>query len=184
MEVANDEIHISQQRVVFDNNYGTLFDDYVTFPSGTSGSYLRWVWKAPDSVAILPVTPDGRLVLLQTFRHGVRRRILEVPKGFGTAGVEARANALRELREETGMVPTLLESIGELFVDPGFIAQPTKLFLAMGSLRVAEPQHEMSEAIMATVEFSPEQSRVAISDGTIVDAVTVVLILSYLSRGE
>ena len=56
-----------------------------------------------DAVAIVPVTPDGDVVLVRQFRPPVRDDLLEVPAGLlDIEGEDARTCAERELFEETG----------------------------------------------------------------------------------
>lgn len=51
---------------------------------------------------VIPVLPDGRLVLVEQYRHGAQRVMLELPAGDLDAGEHPAAAALRELAEETG----------------------------------------------------------------------------------
>ena len=82
-----------------------------------AGDYLRvevetWpgigdyeVIRKHDAVAIVPVTPDGDVVLVRQFRPPVRDALLEVPAGLlDIDGEDAHTCAERELLEETGFV--------------------------------------------------------------------------------
>jgi 8-oxo-dGTP pyrophosphatase MutT (NUDIX family) len=60
------------------------------------------VIAAPDWVNVVAVTPQGHLVLVRQFRHGINHFSLEVPGGVIEAGENPVAAGLRELREETG----------------------------------------------------------------------------------
>ena len=40
-----------------------------------------YVLEAPDWTNVVPVTPDGRVVLVRQYRHGIREATLEVPGG-------------------------------------------------------------------------------------------------------
>ncbi len=57
----------------------------------------------PDFAIMFALTADGRVPLVEQYRHGVRRRVLELPAG-GIFGDEAPlAAAQRELLEEAGI---------------------------------------------------------------------------------
>ena len=58
--------------------------------------------KAPDAVAILPVTTDGKFVFVRQFRPAVGRYVIEVPAGGIEKGENPENAAVRELAEETG----------------------------------------------------------------------------------
>jgi ADP-ribose pyrophosphatase len=54
---------------------------------------------------IVPVTADGRLVLVRQYRHNLKAHVIEFPAGTISEGEEPEAAALRELEEETGYAP-------------------------------------------------------------------------------
>jgi len=102
-KVKKGEIEIIREQPVYENQYGILYDDEVIFPSGVSGKYIRFLWKAPYSVAVLPVIENDRIALISSFRHGLRGWTLEIPKGFGKPDIPPKKVAQLELIEETGL---------------------------------------------------------------------------------
>lgn len=61
--------------------------------------------RATGVVAVLAVTPDGKVLLIEQFRPAVGKRVIEIPAGLvGDAGEdeELATAARRELLEETG----------------------------------------------------------------------------------
>ncbi|MBU0515381.1 MAG: NUDIX hydrolase, partial [Proteobacteria bacterium] len=62
-----------------------------------------FVIHLPDWLQVVPLTADGRLVLVRQYRHAGRRVGLEVPGGLLDPEDPGPAEAAaRELREETG----------------------------------------------------------------------------------
>ncbi len=71
-----------------------------------------YTMRAEDGVLILPVTTDGRLVLLRQWRPARGAFSLELPAG-GVDGAESPAEAAaRELLEETGYAAPRLVPVG------------------------------------------------------------------------
>ena len=89
--------------------------DEVIEPSGVRTT--REVITHPGSVVVLPVLPDGRILLIQQYRHAARQYLWELVAGRVDPGETPKVAAARELIEETGYrakrfrVP---ESAGEL----------------------------------------------------------------------
>jgi 8-oxo-dGTP pyrophosphatase MutT (NUDIX family) len=61
-----------------------------------------YVVEAADWVTVVPVLPDGRIVLVEQYRHGALRVGRELPAGNIEPGEDPALTAVRELAEETG----------------------------------------------------------------------------------
>ena len=96
------EIEIIQEHIVFENEYATLYNDDVIFPSGNQGKYLRFLWNAPYGVMVFGKDLAGRLLLVKNFRHENRAWSWEIPKGFGEIELTPLECAKKELFEEAG----------------------------------------------------------------------------------
>src|SRR5262245_52453780 len=61
-----------------------------------------YVMKSRDWCNIIPVTEDGKVVLVKQWRIGIDRHTLEVPGGVADqTDKDVRSAALREMAEET-----------------------------------------------------------------------------------
>ena len=56
----------------------------------------------PAGAVVLPVTADGRVVMVRNWRWSIDRELLELPAGKVEPLEQPEACALRELAEETG----------------------------------------------------------------------------------
>jgi len=64
-----------------------------------------YVIEAPDWINVIPLTDDGRVVLIEQYRHGTGEVSLEIPGGMVDEGESPQDAAARELLEETGYEP-------------------------------------------------------------------------------
>ncbi|MFE6780355.1 NUDIX hydrolase [Streptomyces sp. NPDC057702] len=117
--------------VVYEDAYVTAVRDAVRFPDGSHGLYLRILPRAAGpGVVILPLTPAGRVVLVEHYRHATRAWHWEAPRGMGEADSTGAENAARELREEIGARATELVPLGDLHPDTGLLGSRVELFAA------------------------------------------------------
>src|ERR1700720_4579489 len=72
--------------------------DEVIEPSGVRT--MREVITHPGSVVVLPVLPDGRIVLIRQYRYAARQYLWELVAGRMDPGETPKKAAARELIEE------------------------------------------------------------------------------------
>jgi ADP-ribose pyrophosphatase len=116
-----------------------------------------YVFEFPEWVNVLPITPDGKIVLVRQHRHGAEREFLEVPGGSTHPGAneDPRLAGERELIEETGYRAKEWISCGSHFPNPSLQGNRMHTFLALGCERVQEPELDPFEDLsveLMTVE--------------------------------
>jgi ADP-ribose pyrophosphatase len=80
---------------------------------------------------VLPITPDGDVVLVRQFRPPIRQSLLEIPAGLlDMRGEDAVTCAARELAEETGYRHRWIEFLGGVFPTAGVSDEYVHLFWA------------------------------------------------------
>ena len=91
--------------------------------------------QAPDWVNVLPVTADGRVILVRQPRVGSLSYVLETPGGVIDAGErDPTLAAARELEEETGFVSQRFLPLGSMNPNPAIMTNKCHFFLALGCL--------------------------------------------------
>jgi len=101
----------------------------------------------PEYAIVVPVTPDGRFVMIREFKSGAEAICLNAPAGMIVAGEDPLAGARRELLEETGYASEDWRPLGAFRIDGSTGAGRGHLFLARGATRVAAPQPDDTEEI-------------------------------------
>lgn len=79
-----------------------VFRDTVRLPDGNTST--RELIRHPGASAVLPVFPDGEVLLIRQFRYPCGKSFLEAPAGKIDPGESPEATAARETREEAGLV--------------------------------------------------------------------------------
>jgi len=111
------------------------------------------VLAAPDWVNVVPLLPDGRVVMVRQWRFGIAAPTLEVPGGIVDPGETAAAAAARELHEETGYRAATVRPLGAVTPNPAILANRCATFLATGLELEGAPQSGIDEEL--TVELVP-----------------------------
>ena len=103
-----DDSHLIETRVsseaVFDGKLLHVRRDTVRLPDGSLATREHVVH--PGAVLIVPVLPDGRLVVERQYRYPLDRVFIEFPAGKLDPGETDLATAQRELIEEAGYTAT------------------------------------------------------------------------------
>ena len=160
--------------IVLDDPSLLVLRDLVEFPGGYRNGYIRIYNRAyleggAAGVVVLP-EKDGKLLLFQHYRHATRMRHWEVPRGFGASGVDAKTQAITEVKEEiNGEVAEIFE-LGTVYNNTGLEGNPINLFLArMASVG----EMEVEEGIENPIWVSVSELEKMIADGEITDGFTI-----------
>lgn len=136
----------------------------------------------PGSVIILPILPDGRVVMNRQVRPGVEAELLELPAGTLEPNEDPLGAARRELEEETGYAADRIEPLGEFYTSPGFVTELMRAFVAT-ELRPTKQNLDDGEQI--TVEIVDiDTVRTMVLQSTLRDAKTIAVLAMYLLKLE
>jgi ADP-ribose pyrophosphatase len=149
--------------------------DEVLEPNGVRAT--REVITHPGSVVVLPVLPDGRIVLIRQYRHATRLYLWELVAGRIDSGERVRQAAARELIEETGYRARRFRVFLDVFPTPGFLEERMYILLAEG-LTAGKAQLEEDERITAKA-FTPPRLDNMIRKGELRDAKSIAGLLYY-----
>lgn len=154
--------------IVGKDTYWLWINDAVKFPSGKEGVYSRLLsiqsLRGPTGVAVMPILPNGKIALNRNFRHATRSWEYELPRGGVNINETIEEAAMREVKEETGMILENLKLLGHIAPDSGITNAIIPIFLAK-TVAQEEAQPEDSEAIAAIEAFSIEEIKKGFIDG-------------------
>ena len=149
--------------------------DEVLEPGGVRT--VRDVITHPGSVVVLPVLPDGRILLIRQYRHATRQYLWELVAGRIDSGESVRQAAARELIEETGYRAQRFRVFLDVFPTPGFLEERMYILLAE-KLTPGEAQPEEDERITVKT-FQPAALERMIRLNVLRDAKTIAGLLYY-----
>lgn len=160
--------------------------DELTITSPLGKVRTRTVVVHPGAVVVVPVLDDGRLVLIRNYRVAVERWVLEFCAGtLDKSGEDPAGCAGRELIEETGYsastITPLLPSPGFFYTTPGLTDERMFPFAATGLTHVGQRLEE--DETIQTLTLTPDQAWAAVSDGTLIDAKSIVALTLATRRG-
>lgn len=96
----------------------------------------RAIIEAEEWCNVLPLTRDGRAILVTQYRFGSGQTSLEVPGGIVEPGEAPAAAAARELEEETGYRAERLIPLGWVWANPAHFTNRVHSFLGLGCERL------------------------------------------------
>lgn len=132
------------------------------------------------AVAVLAMDDDGRVLLIQQYRHPVHSRDWELPAGLlDVSGEDPLTAAQRELAEEADLVAERWDLLSDIMVSPGGSSEVIRVFLARGvsaSTEVFERTEEEAEILLRWVPL--DEAVEAVLSRAVQNAILCVAVLA------
>jgi ADP-ribose pyrophosphatase len=138
---------------------------------------VREVIVHPGAVVILPLLPDGKVMLIRNRRHAVHQVLLELPAGTLGKDEDPMNCAGRELLEETGLLAGRMVALPSFYSSPGILTEKMHSFVASNLEKSKQALEEGEE-----IELNPVPLAEAVAmcgDGRIMDGKTIATLLMY-----
>lgn len=134
-------------QVLGDYRVFRLRQDWSRSPR-TGREHNFFVLETGDWVNVIPITPEGQVVLIRQYRHGIEAVTLEIPGGMVDSNDgQPGQSAERELLEETGYRAEKIIHIGTTTPNPAILNNRCHSFLALNARPITSPQLDGSEDI-------------------------------------
>lgn len=156
--------------------------DEVSLPNGKQSK--RELIEHPGAVAIIAVTDEQKIIMVEQYRKALERSLVEIPAGKLEPGEAPETTAMRELEEETGYSAEKLEKLISFSTSPGFADEVVHLFLAVGLHKAVNGAVTDDDEFVELMEVTVADAEEMIRSERIYDAKTayaVQWVKNYLS---
>ena len=148
--------------------------DRILLPDGSES--VREISLHNGAAAVIPILPDGRVIMERQFRYAHGRVMFEIPAGkLDTPDEPPLEGAKRELYEETGAVAEKFTYLGSIAPSPALIDEVIHIYMAEG---ITLGESHLDEGEFLEVEyFTLDELHDMVMRGEITDAKTQIAIL-------
>ena len=171
MPLGNEPAEILKQRLFYQGRKFNFDVNRLRLPNGAEGD-----WECihhPGGALAVPVTPEGKLVLVKQYRFAAKGRILEFPAGTVEVNENPAETIKREIEEETGYRAGKWQKLGEFLLAPGYSDEIIYAFLAQDLEKLEKPPKQDEDEDIETVLFTPQELEKAILSGETIDAKSI-----------
>lgn len=167
-----EEKKISSEKI-YEGAILNLRRDTVT---AVKGEAYREIIEHNGAVAMVPITEDGEIIMVEQFRYACNRTVLEIPAGKIDKGETDTAQvAARELKEETGYTAENIIFLGKINTSVAYSEEMISIY-GMTGLTEGEQQLDDDEAINVVKMPFDKAYRMA-AGGELIDVKTVAALL-------
>ncbi len=160
--------------VVFETKWIRVERHDVIAPTGKPALYGLAFFQN-RAIVVLPLFDDGTVPLVGQMRYSIDAYSWEIPEGGAPLDEDPRDGAVRELREETGLIAADLREILHMDLSNSVTDEACVCYLATG-LSQAETEPDDTEHFdYARVPFSHLLK--AVINGQVRDAITIACVL-------
>lgn len=164
-----------ETNAIYEGKIISLQVDEVVLPDGQQAK--REIVKHPGAVALIPVTDEGRMILVRQFRKALERTIIEIPAGRIEPGEDPKLTAIRELEEETGLGTKEITYLQTFATSPGFADEILHLYVARELYTIDHPAEGDEDEFIDVLEVTIEEAEEMVKNGEIYDAKTAFAVL-------
>ncbi len=158
---------------------GKIIDFYQDTMEINGDHTVIWDFiKHKGAAAVVPVTDDGKILMVRQYRNALDRYTLEIPAGALDAEDEpGLLCASRELEEETGYRSENLERLITLRTTVAFCNERIEVYVAKDL--IPSRQHLDEDEFIDLKAYPLDELKEKILSGEIEDAKTVASLMAY-----
>lgn len=152
-----------------------IYKDYIE----VNGHEAVWdFFHHNGGAAVVPVTKEGKILMVRQYRNAIDRFTLEIPAGAFDSTNETGAECVaRELEEETGYKAGKVEWLITTRSMVAFSNEKVEIYVARDL--IPSKQHLDDEESIELEEYTIEELKEKIFKGEIEDSKTVAALMAY-----
>src|SRR4051812_11336863 len=166
---------------LFSGKVISLQVDEVELPNGKTAK--RELIKHPGAVAIIAITDENKIVMVEQYRKALEQTIIEIPAGKLESGEQPDVCAKRELEEETSYECESLELLNSFYTSPGFANEIVHVYLAKGLTKKEDAAGLDEDEFVNLMELTVGEAIEYVTEQKIFDAKTIFAV-QYLQLQE
>ncbi|MBQ8326946.1 MAG: NUDIX hydrolase [Lachnospiraceae bacterium] len=161
---------------------GAIIDYYKDTVKVPNGNVVKWDYiDHKGAAAVVPVTDDGKILMVKQYRNALNRETLEIPAGGLNGADEPTLDAAaRELREETGYVSNDLELLITIRTTVAFCNEKIDIYVAKNLVKSEQDLDEDEFIDVYPMEIAELEEM--IYSGKMEDSKTISAILAYKNK--
>lgn len=141
-----------------------------------------YVYDFSTWVGALPVTEEGKIIMIRQYRHALGEVCIEIPGGcVDDTDTSLEMAIARELEEETGYTFSSIEHLGKISPNPSTNTNYLHMFLARGGKKTSTQHLDENEEI-DVLEMSVEELKQLLRNNQILQSMHVSCILYALEK--
>lgn len=171
MAIGKEPPQLLKQKLFYQGRRFSFEVNRFRLPNNAEGDWE--CIRHPGGALAVPVTPEGKLVLVRQYRFAVQGRLLEFPAGTVEPHESPESTIRREIEEETGYRAHRWQKLGDFSLAPGYSDEIIYAYLAQDLEKLETPPDQDLDEDMETVLMTPQELEKAIMSGEAVDAKSI-----------
>lgn len=171
MSPGQEPPEILQKRLFYQGRKFNFEVNSLRLPNGAVGDWE--CIRHPGGALAIPVTSEGKLILLRQYRFAAEGRILEFPAGTVEVNEDPAETIKREIEEETGYRAKKWRNLGKFILAPGYSDEYIYAFLAQDLEKLETPPQQDADEDIEILFMTPKELEEGILAGQPVDAKSI-----------
>lgn len=169
-----------KRELAYEGTILKVYRDYMEI----KGQEAKWDFiHNRGGAAVIPVLPNGDILMVRQYRNALERFTLELPAGaFDSEKEEGVVCVRRELEEETGYRAGQVKWLITIRSMAAFCDEKVELYVATDLVKTS--QHLDAQEEITVQSYPIEELKQMIYEGRLEDAKTVAGLLAYINKNR